>query len=86
MDNFLVSVNAELEGLSQSVNQAATVAVTRTAHRIKGAAHTVGALKLAHLSQSIESFALAGDWASVRHYLQCIPAAIDEIERIIRRF
>jgi HPt (histidine-containing phosphotransfer) domain-containing protein len=85
MDNFLVSINAELEMLSQSVNQTATVVVARTAHRIKGAAHTVGALKLAHLSQSIESSALAGDWESVRRYLQCILAAIGEIEQIIRR-
>jgi HPt (histidine-containing phosphotransfer) domain-containing protein len=84
--NFLVSIGTEFEALTQSVNRTDTVVAARTAHRIKGAAQTVGALKLVHLSQAIEASALAEDWASLRRYLQCLPAAIDEIEQVVRRF
>jgi HPt (histidine-containing phosphotransfer) domain-containing protein len=65
LDDYLASTREDLAGLEAARTGGDLPALTRQAHKLKGAARIVGALELADASERLESAARAGDWIAV---------------------
>jgi HPt (histidine-containing phosphotransfer) domain-containing protein len=63
-----------------------TLAIVTTAHRIKGAAHRVGAKELEVLSLNIEHAAKQSDLNGTRAAASQLDAAVQRVETEIARF
>jgi HPt (histidine-containing phosphotransfer) domain-containing protein len=72
-DRFEADARQQLEVLRGAVAQADAHALERTAHRLKGASRTLGALGVAELCQQLELLGRAGS-------TQPAPALIDALE------
>jgi CheY-like chemotaxis protein/HPt (histidine-containing phosphotransfer) domain-containing protein len=65
LDDYLASTREDLAGLEIARAAGDLPALTRQAHKLKGAARTVGALELAAASERLEAAAREGDWIAV---------------------
>jgi signal transduction histidine kinase/CheY-like chemotaxis protein/HPt (histidine-containing phosphotransfer) domain-containing protein len=65
LDDFLGSTVQDLDALNGARIAGDLVALTRQAHKIKGASRLVGALELAETAGQLESAARAGEWPAV---------------------
>ena len=65
LDDYLASARDDLAGLEAARRAGDLPALTRQAHKLKGAARTVGALELAEAGERLEAAARAGDWATL---------------------
>ena len=65
LDDFRKANADDLHTASRAVHSAAADDLRRAAHRIKGAARTVGASRLADAAMQLEQAADAGDWGRV---------------------
>ena len=65
LDDYLASTREDLAGLESARAAGDLPALTRQAHKLKGAARTVGALELAEAGERLETAARAGDWIAV---------------------
>lgn len=78
LDDFLASTQVDLLELDAAVTNARADDVYRAAHRIKGAALTVGARPMARLTLQLEEASAAGDgpdWALVAELATALHAA-----------
>ena len=74
-----------LAALQAAVDQKDPVAFGRSAHTLKGASLTAGALAVAEISRQLETVAEAGGWADVLPLLARLEAEIDLVEAEIER-
>jgi signal transduction histidine kinase/CheY-like chemotaxis protein/HPt (histidine-containing phosphotransfer) domain-containing protein len=65
LDDFLGSTVQDLDALNGARIAGDLVALTRQAHKIKGASRLVGALELAETAGQLEAAARAGEWPAV---------------------
>jgi signal transduction histidine kinase/CheY-like chemotaxis protein/HPt (histidine-containing phosphotransfer) domain-containing protein len=65
LDDYLASTRDDLAGLEAARAAGDLPALTRQAHKLKGAARTVGALELAEVAERLEAVARADDWSAV---------------------
>jgi signal transduction histidine kinase/DNA-binding response OmpR family regulator len=65
LDDYLASTREDLAVLEIARAAGDLPALTRQAHKLKGAARIVGALELAGAAESLETAGRAGDWAAV---------------------
>jgi signal transduction histidine kinase/CheY-like chemotaxis protein/HPt (histidine-containing phosphotransfer) domain-containing protein len=65
LDDYLASTREDLIGLDAARAAGDLPGLTRQAHKLKGAARTVGALELAAAAERLEAAGRAGDWAAV---------------------
>ncbi|MFT3897556.1 MAG: ATP-binding protein [Thermomonas sp.] len=63
--DYLASTREDLAGLEAARAAGDLPVLTRQAHKLKGAARTVGALELADAAERLEAAARAGDWMTV---------------------
>jgi signal transduction histidine kinase/HPt (histidine-containing phosphotransfer) domain-containing protein/ActR/RegA family two-component response regulator len=63
--DYLASTREDLAGLEAARAAGDLPAMTRQAHKLKGAARIVGALELAGAAERLEAAARAGDWGAV---------------------
>jgi two-component system sensor histidine kinase EvgS len=83
LQRYAVAVRDDLDALQTEVQTRNQTAVKTLAHRIKGAAMVVGAMRVRHLSTRIEG-ALDGDWKVIDKKTQELALAVEEVERAIR--
>jgi len=76
--DFLASTGDDLAQLEADRGAGDLQAMTRQAHKIKGAARLVGALELADAATLLETAGRSGDWASV------LPLAVDVATAVAR--
>ena len=76
--DFLTSTGDDLAQLEADRGAGDLQAMTRQAHKIKGAARLVGALELADAATLLETAGRSGDWASV------LPLAVDVATAVAR--
>ena len=65
LDDYLASTREDLVGLEAARAAGDLPTLTRQAHKLKGAARTVGALELADAAERLEDTARVGDWTAV---------------------
>ena len=65
LDDFFASVDDDSAALDAAIHQRDLSALTRHAHRIKGAARLVGAIALADVAAELEAVGQAGAWMQV---------------------
>ena len=65
LDDFRKANADDLKAAARAVHSVAIDDVRRAAHRIKGAARTIGAARLANAAARLEEAAQAGDWQRV---------------------
>ncbi|GAA5002463.1 hybrid sensor histidine kinase/response regulator [Pseudoluteimonas lycopersici] len=65
LDDYLASTREDLAVLEAARIDGDLPALTRQAHKLKGAARTVGALELADAAERLEAAARDGDWMAV---------------------
>lgn len=65
LDDYLASTREDLAGLGIARAAGDLPTLTRQAHKLKGAARTVGALELADAAERLEAAARDGDWMAV---------------------
>ena len=65
LDDFLASITQDLDQLETARVAGDLVAVTRQAHKIKGASRLVGALELGETAGQLEAVARAAEWPAV---------------------
>ena len=65
LDDFRRSNADDLKAAAQAVQTVSITDVRRVAHRIRGAARTIGASALAQAAENLEQAAQAGDWRRV---------------------
>jgi signal transduction histidine kinase/DNA-binding response OmpR family regulator len=76
LDDFFASVGDDVRALDAAIVAQDLSALTRHAHRIKGAARLVGALALADAAGALESAGQAGEWPPVAMLLDRLRAAV----------
>jgi two-component system, sensor histidine kinase and response regulator len=72
VDCFLTSASADLASLRAAVQRGDTTAMTDLAHRLKGAAATLGSPGIVTLCQELEGLASTGGLAPARELLCCL--------------
>ena len=72
VDCFLTSASADLASLRAAVQRGDTTAMTDLAHRLKGAAATLGSPGMVYVCQELEALARAGALTSARGLLDCL--------------
>ncbi len=72
VDCFLTSAPADLARLHAAVERGDTPTVYRVAHRLKGAAATLGSRGMVDMCQELEALASAGALAPARELLGCL--------------
>ena len=65
LDDYLASTREDLAGLEIARAAGDLPTLARQAHKLKGAARTVGALELAEAAERLEVAAREGDWMVV---------------------
>ena len=65
LDDYLASTREDLAGLEAARTAGDLPTLTRQAHKLKGAARTVGALELADAAERLEAAARDGEWMAV---------------------
>jgi CheY-like chemotaxis protein/HPt (histidine-containing phosphotransfer) domain-containing protein len=65
LDDFLGTIVQDLDELERTRSAGDLVALTRQAHKIKGAARIVGAVELAETAGQLEAAGRAGEWPAV---------------------
>jgi HPt (histidine-containing phosphotransfer) domain-containing protein len=81
LDDFFASVGDDVRALDAAIVSQDLSALTRHAHRIKGAARLVGATTLANVASELEAAGQAGSWGPVgalQTRLQSAMAALRE--------
>ena len=82
LEEFRKANLEDLRAASRAVQAVSISGVRRAAHRIKGAARTVGATQLAEAATLLEQAALAGDWQRIA---DAWPPMREECERLDER-
>ena len=72
VDCFLTRAPADLASLRAAVQRGDTTAMTDLAHRLKGAAATLGSPNIVNLCQELEGLASTGGLAPARELLCCL--------------
>jgi two-component system, sensor histidine kinase and response regulator len=72
VDCFLTSASADLASLRAAVQRGDTTAIYHVAHRLKGAAATLGSPGMVNLCQELEELASPGALAPARELLGCL--------------
>jgi len=87
LDNILhryaAAVRGDLDALQTEVQKRNQTAVRTLAHRMKGAAMVVGAMRVRHLSTRMEE-ARDGDWQAIDKKMPELALAVEEVERAIK--
>lgn len=81
IDDFLGATAQDLAVLDTALEQGDATAVTRQAHRIKGAARLVGAGELAEAATALESAGRKGAWPVIRPLADDVHAALARVRR-----
>lgn len=81
MADFLGTTRADV----QAARQAEGLALAREAHRIKGAARSVGALRLAELAEELESVAATEPAHLAQRRVESLGTALDALEALLTR-
>ena len=79
LDDFLASTADDLAGLAQAQAGGDLVAVTRQAHKIKGAARIVGAIELAEAAGQLEAAARADERPALAALAADVATAADRL-------
>jgi len=82
IDDFLGATAQDLAVLETAVEQGDATAVTRQAHRIKGAARLVGAVELAAAATALESAGRKGAWPAIRPAASDVHTAVARVRRL----
>ena len=82
LDEFRRANADDLKAAARAVHNVSIDDLRRCAHRIKGAARTVGSTKLADVASRLEQAAIAGDWQRVA---DTWPPLREECERLDER-
>lgn len=82
IDDFLGATAQDLAVLDAALEQGDATAVTRQAHRIKGAARLVGAVELAEAATALESAGRKGAWPVIRPLASDVHAALARVRRM----
>ena len=85
LDILAIALAADLEGLTAAITRGDAAEAQFFAHRIKGAARTVDALRVTASSSAMEYFAGDGDWMSIAQELPVLSAAVAEVEQFVAR-
>jgi signal transduction histidine kinase/CheY-like chemotaxis protein len=85
LQDFVEASRTDLEALEAALATGDLDDVRRQAHRVKGASRLVGARRLAHLGQELETLAddPAGDTAEIRRLVTDLAAELAMVERAV---
>ncbi|UHQ20526.1 ATP-binding protein [Lysobacter sp. KIS68-7] len=79
LDDFLASTATDLASLEAARASGEFVAITREAHKIKGAARIVGAVELAEAAGQLEAAARGQDWSVVPPLVADVATAVHRL-------
>ena len=83
LDDYLGSTREDLAGLEIARAAGDLPGLTRQAHKLKGAARTVGALELAEAAERLEAAAREGDWMAVSPLATDIATAGERLQLFV---
>ena len=78
-DKFLDTARVALQDLQSASGRRDLVAMSRLCHKLRPAAATVGATRLAELCQGLEAACNAGDGRQAERLLNDLPPLLDEV-------
>jgi CheY-like chemotaxis protein/HPt (histidine-containing phosphotransfer) domain-containing protein len=81
--DYLASTREDLAGLGIARAAGDLPTLTRQAHKLKGAARTVGALELAEAAERLEAAAREGDWMAVPPLATDVATAGERLQLIV---
>ncbi|MFK3650262.1 ATP-binding protein [Lysobacter enzymogenes] len=82
LGEFLVAADEDLAGLQRARDAQDPAALSRHAHRLKGAAQLIGAHELGDATQALEHAARAQDWSLAKPLLGDVEAALRRLRRL----
>ena len=85
LDVLATALIADLDGLTAAITRNDAAEAQFFAHRIKGAARTVDALRVTASSTAVEYFAGEGNWMSIAQEMPVLSAAVAEVEQFVAR-
>ncbi len=83
VDSFLTGAPADLARLHAAVECGDTTAIYQVAHRLKGAAATLGSRGMVGMCQELEALASAGALAPARELLGCLEQELARVTRAL---
>ena len=83
LDDYLASTREDLAGLDAARAAGDLPALTRQAHKLKGAARTVGALELADAAERLEAVARAEDGRALPSLAADVATAIERLRLFV---
>ncbi len=81
LEDFLASTALDIAELESARDTGEFAAITRQAHKVKGAARMVGAIELAQSADLLEGAARAGDWPLVAPLAADLATAAERLRR-----
>ena len=81
LDDFLASTATDLAAAEAARGAGDLADLARQAHKLKGAARTIGALELAHCADRLEAAARASDWAAAAPLTADLATAAERLRR-----
>ena len=83
MEDFLSATAQDLAALDAALAQRDAAALTRQAHKIKGAARLVGATELAEAATALESAGRKGTWPAIPPLARDVRNAVARVRQLM---
>jgi CheY-like chemotaxis protein len=82
LERYVLSLRSDLKNLRAAIDSNDATNVEVFAHRMKGAARTVGGIALARCSEALEHSARARDWPAISRDLPLLSEAVTMVDRM----
>ena len=81
---FFDEAAGQISDLRGAIGRGEALAVSQTAHKLKGGSSTIGALRVSHIAAQLETTAEAGDLVVAEQLVDRLRDALDETREAFR--